>query len=66
MPPPSAAIRCITGFYEGRYVEVKLHPQDFWQHWRMDNDLGRLPWMNSQEAGGGQRHIALAANYLVT
>eukprot|EP00913_Durusdinium_trenchii_P005519 g5142.t1 len=31
--------RCITGFYEGRYLEVQWDPINFWQHWPMDGDL---------------------------
>ncbi|CAJ1330466.1 unnamed protein product, partial [Effrenium voratum] len=31
--------RCITGFYEGRYVEVRWDPADFWHYWQMPGDM---------------------------
>eukprot|EP00435_Cladocopium_sp_Y103_P022827 s3628_g5.t1 len=42
--------RCTTGFYEGRYVEVRLRDaEDFERHWPID---GGLPWSGREVTFG--------------
>eukprot|EP00439_Symbiodinium_sp_Y106_P032875 s274_g3.t3 len=36
-------LRCTAGFYEGRYLEIRLNPEELWRGWRFEHPRPHIP-----------------------